>query len=247
MKFSGSFVRIVSVVALLGCVVAASAGSVSTTPTDRNNKKWWPPRHAAKVALAKQGNVDLVFIGDSITFGFESSGKGVWEKYYAPRHALNLGFGGDKTENVLWRLENGEIDGIAPKLAILMIGTNNTGQRNEKPELICDGVKAICDRLQAKLPDTKVLILAIFPRSANASDPPRVNNEAANKLIAGLADNKRIFFLDINSKFLGADGSLSPDIMPDYLHPQEKGYGIWAEAMEPTVVKLMGEAATKRN
>ena len=244
MKIDRKWLGLAAAVGFVVCSGVAGAESIATTPANKT-EAWWPKRHAEKVELAKKGNVDLLYIGDSITHGFENSGKSVWEKYYAPRHALNLGFSGDRTENVLWRLDNGEIDGLSPKLAIIMIGTNNTGHRKDKPELIADGVKAICDKLQVKLPNTKVLLLAIFPRSAKASDAPRVNNDAANKLIAKLADDKHIFFLDINSKFLTADGELTKEIMPDFLHPKEKGYGIWAEAIEPTVVKLMGEKVRK--
>ena len=245
MKFNRSIVSIIAAVGLMQGICLAQAASITTTPTSRDQEEWWARRHAQRVELAKKGNIDLLCIGDSITHGFESGGKAMWEKFYAPRKALNLGYSGDKTENVLWRLDNGEIDGLSPKLAIIMIGTNNTGHRKDKPELIADGVKAICDKLRAKLPAMKILVLAIFPRSAKATDLSRVNNDEANKLIAKLADDKNIFFLDINGKFLEADGTLTKEIMPDFLHPKEKGYQIWAESIEPTVAKLMGDEPKK--
>lgn len=245
MKFNRSLVSLIAAMGLLHGVCVAQTDSIATTPADKLKDKWWKDRHDAKVELAKKGNVDLLFIGDSITHGFEGKGKEMWAKYYAPRNALNIGYSADRTENVLWRLDNGEIDGISPKLAIMMIGTNNTGHRKDKPEMIRDGVKAICDKLRAKLPKTKILILAIFPRSAKVTDAPRVNNDEANKLIAKLADDKDIFFLDINQKFLEADGTLTKEVMPDLLHPHEKGYQIWAEAIEPTVARLMGDEAKK--
>ena len=245
MKFNRSLASLVAAMGLLHGVCVAQTDSIATTPAEKLKDGWWKQRHEQKVELAKKGNVDLLYIGDSITHGFEKSGKAMWDKYYAPRNALNIGYSADRTENVLWRLDNGEIDGISPKLAIMMIGTNNTGHRKDKPEMIRDGVKAICDRLRTKLPNMKILILAIFPRSANASDAMRVNNDEANKLISKLADDKNIFFLDINGKFLEADGTLTKEIMPDFLHPREKGYQIWAEAIEPTVAKLMGDEPRK--
>lgn len=202
--------------------------------------KWWMPRHEQKlVDLKKQESVDLLMIGDSITHGFENTGKEVWEKYYRPRHAFNLGFSGDRTENVLWRLQHGAIKGMSPKLAVIMIGTNNTGHRQDPPEEIAAGIRAIVDELRSQLPETKLLLLAIFPRDATSDGELRQINDAANKLIAKFVDDEHIFFLDINDKFLTDDGVLEKDIMPDLLHPNGKGYTIWAEAMEPMVKKLM--------
>lgn len=210
-------------------------------PKDRLEEPFWQKRHAAIVEKAKKGDVDLLMIGDSIVHSFD---KAVWDKYYAPRRALNLGYWGDKTENVLWRLDHGEIDGISPKLAIVMIGTNNTSTGNT-PEEIYEGVKAICGRLRAKLPETKIMLLAIFARGKDAADKRRINNEAANKLIAGLADNENIFFVDINDQFVEKDGTLRKDLFPDLLHPKEKGCAVWAEAIEPYVARFMGDEAKK--
>ncbi len=229
---------------VLLAVAAVALASPATNPAPSNKPPWWGARHAQKVAEAKKGNVDMIFIGDSITQGWEGAGAEVWAKHYAPRKAMNLGCNRDKTENVLWRLDNGELDGIAPKLAVLLIGTNNTGLRRDSPQDIADGIKAICDKLLAKLPETKVLLMAIFPRAEKPTDWERVNNDAANKLIAKLADDKRIFFTDIGPKLLGSDGILSPDIMPDRLHPSPRGYQIWAEAIEPEVSKWVGPLPT---
>src|SRR4051812_41595863 len=134
----------------------------------------WMKRHESFNERVKQGNADLIFIGDSITQGWEGNGKNVWAEYYAKRNAVNLGIGGDRTQHVLWRLDHGNIDGINPKLALLMIGTNNSG--NNTSEQIADGIKAIVEKLRAKLPNTKVLILAIFPRGADKDDPKRKVN-----------------------------------------------------------------------
>lgn len=236
---------VVAGVVLLALPVQAQTQSLATTPAERTKEAWWPKRFEEKLALAKKEKFDLVFIGDSITHGFENAGKAVWEKYYAPRKALNIGFSGDRTEHVLWRLDHGALDGQSPKLVVIMIGTNNTGHRKDPPEQIAAGVRAILDRLAQKTPQAKVLVLGIFPRAAKPDDPPRVNNDKANTLIAKFADNKRVFYLDINQKFLERDGTLTKEIMPDLLHPKQKGYEIWAEAIEPMVAKLMGDRPRK--
>jgi lysophospholipase L1-like esterase len=208
-------------------------------------------RHESFNERVKKGNVDLIFIGDSITQGWEGNGKVVWEEFYAKRNAVNLGIGGDRTQHVLWRLDHGNIDGINPKLAVLMIGTNNSGTNTS--EQIAEGVKQIVEKLRTKLPSTKVLILAIFPRGANfdasknktekglTDDKNRKVNEGANAIIQKLADNKNVYYLDIGPKFLNADGTLTRDIMPDLLHLNEKSYRIWAEATEPKIKELLGE------
>ena len=221
--------------------------TVSVTPDMLNESwaiDWWLPRHLAKLAEIKRRKdnneaTDLVFIGDSITEGWEKGGKPVFERNYTQYKALALGFGGDRTENVLWRLQHGEVDGIAPKVAVLMFGTNNTGHRRENPALIAAGVKRNLDELRKRLPNTKILLLAIFPRDEKPGTVMRINNEKASALIANYADQQHIFFLDINKSFLDADGNLSKDIMPDLLHPNEKGYEIWAQAMNPALLELM--------
>ena len=218
--------------------------TVTTTPAhrmDENNKRrgpWWKDRHEDKRALAEQGNWELVFLGDSITHGWERNGQTTWDKYYGDRKAINLGFGGDRTEHVLWRLDHGEFDGYKPRVAVIMIGTNNTGHDMHPPEAIAAGVKKIVATIQNKSPDTKILLLGIFPRGATTDDPKRVNNDKTNDIISTMADEKRVFFLNINDEFLTEDGVLTKEIMPDLLHPKEKGYAIWAEAIEPTLARL---------
>jgi len=205
-------------------------------------KAWWMPRHEEKLKTkADMKNVDLLLIGDSITHGFEGGGKAMWEKYYAPRKALNLGFSGDRTEHVLWRLQHGAVEGISPKLAVIMIGTNNTGHRQDPPKETAAGIKAIIAELKQQLPETKILLLAIFPRGEKSDDRLRKINDGINEIIAGYANDKDVFFLDINEKFLANDGTLPKNIMPDLLHPNDQGYVIWAETIEPTVAQLMGE------
>ncbi|MGD9722254.1 MAG: platelet-activating factor acetylhydrolase IB subunit [Pirellulales bacterium] len=227
---------------VLGMMASASraADEVPTTlkPVPREGQQM--ARHEKFNERVKQGNVDLVLIGDSITQGWEGAGKDAWEKHYAKRNAVNLGIGGDRTQHVLWRLEHGNIDGISPKLAVLMIGTNNSNGSDNTAEEIGAGISAIVAKLREKLPQTKVLILAVFPRGQKPG-PQREKNAKASEIASKLADNQNVFFLDIGSKFLQPDGSLSADIMPDYLHLSPKGYEIWAEAIEPSVAQLMGE------
>jgi len=208
---------------------------------------WWMPRHEQILKRMAKGNVDLLMIGDSITHWWEKFGKKrpagplVWAEYYAKRNAVNLGFAGDRTENVLWRLQNGEVQGISPRLAVLLIGTNNAEHRQEDPQATALGIQTIISELRTRLPATKVLLLAIFPRGAAENDALRQLNTRTNTIIAKFADDKTVFFLDINRKFMGENGQLPRNIMPDFLHPNENGYRLWAEAMEPTIRKLMGE------
>jgi beta-glucosidase len=202
-------------------------------------QSWWGKRHEEKLQEKKsRGQIDLLMLGDSITHGWEGGGKAIWEKYYAPRKALNLGFSGDRTEHVLWRLQHGEVDGISPRLAVIMIGTNNAGHRQEKSEDTAAGVRAILEELRTRLPETKCLVLAIFPRGEKTDDPLRQLNDATNRILEGYADGQGVFFLNLNDRFLEADGTLPKSMMPDLLHPNETGYAIWAEAMEPTIEKL---------
>lgn len=205
---------------------------------------WWMPRHEEKLARIQQGNVDLVMIGDSITHGWETGGKAVWERYYGQRNAVNLGFSGDRTEHVIWRLQHGEVDGISPKLCVVMIGTNNTGHRQDPPEDTALGIEYIVDELRKRLPDSNILLLAIFPRGATRDDDLRRLNDQINRRIAKLADGEHVYFLDISSVFLDDDGTLPRSIMPDLLHPNGEGYKLWAGAMERMVAKLMSDEST---
>lgn len=213
------------------------------------NRDWksydWVRRHQAIVQLMLTRPPQLVFLGDSIThfFGGEPAdaklrGADVWQKYYGARQAINIGYGWDRTENVLWRLRHGEIDGISPKVVVLMIGTNNTGI-NSAPE-IAAGIAAICGELHTRLPSTKILLLGIFPRGAKPN-PGRDKLAEINRLIAPLSGQRNVTYLDIGPVFVEADGSISPEIMNDYLHPTAAGYERWAAAMEPTLRRLLGD------
>jgi lysophospholipase L1-like esterase len=240
-----SWILVASLVACSGTLAPAQAvktaprkGPDTTAPVPRTTD-WWQKRQEKINANVAKGDAQLLMIGDSITQDWEGKGAEVWQKYYGNRHAVNLGIGGDQTQHVLWRLEHGNLDGIHPKLAVLMIGTNNSG--SNKPEQIAAGVKAIVEKLRSSLPSTKVLVLAIFPRGANPENPQRKTNEAANERIAKLADGNNVFYLDIGKKFLKENGTLTKDIMHDLLHLTPQGYEIWASSIEPTVARLMAE------
>lgn len=202
---------------------------------------WWRLRHEQVLSRVRQGAVDLLMIGDSITQGWGGEGRPVWERFYAHRRAVNLGFSSDRTEHVVWRLQHGEIEGIHPKVAVVMIGTNNTGSRQDPPEETAAGVQAIVRLLRAKLPETKILLLGIFPRGATASDFLRLVNESINARLRGFADGQHLFYADLGHLFLDRDGRLKRDLMPDLLHPNERGYQVWAEAMEAQLKALLGE------
>lgn len=217
---------------------AQEAKHAAVTPVPREAN--WLKRHESINQRVKQGNVDLIFIGDSITQGWESNGKKVWAKHYGNRNAANLGISGDRTQHVLWRLDNGNLEGIKPKLAVIMIGTNNSNREDNTAEEIADGIKAIVAKLQMKLPETKVLLLAIFPRQP-MPHPQREKNAKASELASKVADGKRVHYLDIGPKFLAADGGIDKEIMYDFLHLTPKGYQIWADAIEPKVAELLGE------
>jgi N-acetylglucosamine-6-sulfatase len=226
-----------------GSLHAEGTTNPATTPVPRPEPAM-QARHAQFNAISQKGEAELVFLGDSITQGWEGAGKQVWEQKWAPLKAANFGIGGDRTEHVLWRLENGNFDGLKPKAIVLMIGTNNTG--HQKPDgyqcsaqQTAEGVKAILDKLKAKCPGAKILLLAIFPRGADGNDAFRKQNEATNTIIKSYADEKAVFFMDIGAKFLQPDGTLTTEIMPDRLHLSEKGYDIWADAIEGKVKELM--------
>lgn len=192
---------------------------------------WWPSRHAEKAAEAKQG-VEVVFIGDSITQGWEKAGAAVWKRHFEPKKAANYGFGGDSTQHVLWRIDHGELDGLEPRVIVLHIGTNNVRHGDFSPTQIAEGIGMVVERLKTKFPQVKVLLHAIFPRGPDAKDEMRVKCAAVNALLPKLAGG-RVSLLDIGASFLQADGTLGRDIAPDLLHLSEKGYEIWARELLP--------------
>jgi len=232
---------LLSVSLLLTTVAWADIRSVTPQVPDATwTKGWWGARHANRVEQAKKGGAPVVFLGDSITHNWESSGRLQWQKYFAegPRRALNLGFSGDRTEHVLWRLENGELSGYEAKVVVLMIGTNNTGHFKVTEEPPLDtvlGIRAVLDKIREKQPKAKIVLCPIFPRSPNPKDEGRVRNRVVNGEIMRFADAKTIFWCDFSSQFLTADGRLPAAVAPDYLHPDEYGYELWAAAVTPYI------------
>jgi lysophospholipase L1-like esterase len=186
------------------------------------------------------GNYDIEFIGDSIMEGWEGQGINVWHEFYGKRKAINFGVGGDRTQHVLWRFEQGHLDGIKAKVAVVMIGTNNSGNNGNSEGDILAGVTAIVQQIRERQPDTKILLLGIFPRGETFS-AQRGKILQVNQALARLDDGTHIFYLDIGPQFIENDGSISKKIMPDYLHPNDAGYRIWANAMEPKLEQLLAE------
>ena len=196
-------------------------------------------------AKENPGDYDIEFIGDSITQGWEGAGKNVWQEFYGPRKVINFGVSGDRTEHVLWRFENGQLDGIKAKVAVVMIGTNNSNKNRDGTEAysesdILEGVTAIVDQIRARQPDTKILLMAIFPRGQTFSTQ-RGKILQVNEALAKLDDGKNIFYIDIGPQLIESDGSISKSMMRDYLHPGEAGYKIWANAIEPKVKEILAE------
>ena len=207
-------------------------------------KPWWIPRHQQKLLDIQQraNEIELVFIGDSITHAWEDRGKREWAKYYAPQGALNLGYSGDRTENVLWRIEHGELDGLDPQIVVLMIGTNNTGHRQDPAADTADAITAIIDQIHQRLPNSQILLHALMPRGELPDDPLRLLNEEVNQLIQPLGERQYVNWLDLNALFVNADGRIETTVMSDFLHPNVYQYKIWAEALEPHIQRLMGSA-----
>lgn len=212
----------------------------ATTPTVQS-EKWWRQRHADKIKNVSGQDIEILMIGDSITHDWEGKGKRVWNDYYSHRKAGNIGFSGDRTENVIWRLQNGEIEKISPRLCVLLIGTNNTGHRMDPVLASTAGIAAIISELRLRLPESKILLLGIFPRSASPDAEDRQRNDRINDIIKDFADSESVHFLDIGKRFLHDDGRLNLSLMPDELHPNEAGYKAWAQAMEPTLNELLNE------
>ena len=201
---------------------------------------WWMPRHEAKLTEKGRETAEVLFIGDSITNEWETTGKAVAEDYFSKFSIFNIGFSGDRTENVLWRIEQGEIDGISPKLAVLMIGTNNTGHRQDPPECTARGVEMILEEFQERLPDMNVLLFGIFPRGKTRLHDLRRLNDRVNNYLEAMDDGERIHYQNINSVFLDENGVLPETVMPDALHLNELGYKLWAEALLPLLEQHMG-------
>ena len=197
--------------------------------------------HKKFVEQAKQGGIDLLFLGDSITAGWGGNGKEVWAKQYAKCNPANFGIGGDRTQHVLWRIENGELDGIKPKVIVLMIGTNNIGGRRRREDRRRASRRSW--RRRSAKTGAKVLLLGVFPRgeSPEKGAKQRAKITQINEIVSKLDDGKNVRYLDMKDKFLQPDGTIAKEIMPDYLHLAAAGYAIWADAMEPLLTEMMGQ------
>ncbi|GEM_PF-5045690 len=214
-------------------------------PTEKKNE-WWRCRHDRKLKeiQGSKKKVQLVFLGNSITHNLEKpDNKEIWDRYFSRYGFLNLGFGGDRTENVLWRVMHGELEGLQPELLVLLIGTNNTDAEHypaiHTGEQVAEGIARICYEVQQRLPATKILILAIFPYGKDPANTRRAANDRANRLASRLADGKRIFFADLNRYFLDPDNSVDISLMPDHLHPSRAGNRVWAAALAPVVEEIL--------
>ncbi|HWA10012.1 MAG TPA: GDSL-type esterase/lipase family protein [Opitutaceae bacterium] len=235
-----------SLILAAALLCAAAVPAVANTAIEPVPRSGMPAKmHQDFLEIARKGDIDLLFLGDSITDFWRSRGKEVWDKNYGAMKAANFGISADRTQHVLWRLNNGEVDGIKPKVVVLMIGTNNTGvesdgsPRNTTAEAI-EGVTKVVQTLRAKLPESKILLLAIFPRADPKGPPPGSTQiQDVNAAIAKLDDGKFIRFLDIGPRLLGPDGKVSKDIQPDLLHPSAKGYEIWADAIRQPLAEMM--------
>lgn len=231
---------------ILGVVLLAFAGAIGaaqearpqgplTTPVVANQR-----RHAEFLEVAKAGNIDLLFVGDSITDWWRNNrGRAVWDRTWAPLNAANFGIAGERVEQLLWRMQNGELEGFKAKVIVLLIGTNNLRTTPANQD-IADGIAFLCTEIQKRQPQARLLLLGIFPRDPAPGTPNRERIRTINAQLAKLEDRRTLFYMDIGDKFLAADGTIPPDVMYDGLHPAERGYEIWADAILPKVKELMG-------
>lgn len=224
----------------------AEIRALSPAPQDSEwAKTFWPARfEAKKKEIAEKGGSKVVFIGDSITHNWENNGITQWKNYFekAPYNAIQLGYSGDRTEHVLWRIDHGELDGYEAKAIVLMIGTNNTGHfpfREEPPIDTILGIKAILERIAIHQPKARVILHPIFPRGAGINDQGRIRNSIVNREIMKFADGQRVIWCDFSNLFLLPDGTLPKEIAPDLLHPGPMGYQIWANALMPVLDRVL--------
>lgn len=217
----------------------ASSAPSSTAPTPRTQQfSWmsmstWYQKHAEDIQATEKGDIDVIFLGDSITDGWNGE---IWSKEIAPLNAVNFGIGGDLTQNVLWRLNNGTIGKLDPKVVSILIGVNNLGHyESTTPMDVFLGVEAIVNKTLISFPNAQIILQAVFPYGQNAQDINRVRVKDSNKLVASLAQNLRVDFYDFGALFLAENGDISKSIMSDFLHPTAAGYRIYADALLPKI------------
>jgi beta-glucosidase len=205
----------------------------------------WMKHHKQRCEWVAEKEVDLLMVGDSIVFGWSRIGRPVWDEFYEGRKAVNIGSSGDQTKHMLWHFRNGGLAGMKdknPKVVLVMIGTNNRGI----PELhgydTAYGVLALLKEIHAQLPESKILLMPIFPRGNTPQDQGRLRNDEINEILKTYVDDQTVHWLDIGHVFLNEDGTIKKDLMPDGLHPNLPGYRVWAEAMEPSIKKFLGES-----
>lgn len=209
-----------------------------TKPTPRNVEyDWmsierWKKMHAKNKAIAEKGDARVVFLGDSLTEMWRDDE--TW-KAFEKYHPVNLGIGGDKTQNVLWRLDHGEVGKLNPEAVVLLIGVNNFGHFDHSAEEVFDGTRLIIQKVRVVFPNAKILLMGVFPFEQHADHLMRERLKHANAMSASLADDEHVFFLDIGEQFLEPDGSISTDMMSDFLHLNPKGYQIWLDAVYPVI------------
>ena len=218
---------------LFSTTISFSAATHSAVNPVPRGDQWWKDRHESfNQKVAELGEkAQVIFIGDSITQGWEGAGREAWQENFTKYNAINLGIGGDRTQHVLWRLDNGNLKGLKPKAAVVMIGTNNSNGEDNSVEQIADGVAAIVEKLRNKLPGTKILLIPIFPRGENPN-PQRGKILQVNQIIQKLADGENVLWVDFGHKFVTEEGRIPGDLMPDYLHLSPEAYEIWADSIE---------------
>ncbi|MCK6489650.1 MAG: GDSL-type esterase/lipase family protein [Planctomycetes bacterium] len=222
---------------MLGALAAAEPAVNPATDAQPRNT-WLDLHEGQKKAARREAQVDLVLLGDSITAGWNAKDEPLWNERLKPLHACTLAIGGDRTENLLWRLRDGLVDGLRPRAAMLMIGTNNI-TRGDSGEQIAAGITAIVAELRTRLPGTRILLLGIFPSGEKAGNERRLKADAANTIIARLHDGKTVFYRDIGPLLTTGDGSITREVMSDFLHPTEKGRRIWFDAVMGQLAELM--------
>lgn len=254
------FILIVGALAMVGCAGGQSGDAampwedpsyhtdfratqaVSRPEPGKSGWTAWLRHSKDRARWVTERDVDILFVGDSIVFQWGRRGREVWQEHYGNRNAVNIGSSGDQTQHMLWHFQNGGLAGMKdrnPKVVVMMIGTNNRGNPELNGADTAYGILALLKELHAQLPESKILLLAIFPRGDTPTDTGRIRNDQINEIIRTYADNETVYWLDLADVFLDEQGNLNRDLMPDRLHPSVAGYQAWAKAMEPTLSKLL--------